>query len=190
MNRRPLAALAFSLALLAVAHADENPFAKSKVGEWIIQKNVISGTMTTIDYVFVSKVDGKKVTLGRQVLNNDAKTANGPVRYAQPIDTEKPLPASKDEKKLGDEEVELKGKKMKCKKVESTAADSRGDKMTTTTWTSSEIPLYGTVRQIVKDKDGKELLRMDLLDWGAEGGKERPVTGEQKTDNKDKTEKK
>jgi hypothetical protein len=185
VNRRPLVVLALSLAVLAVARADDNPLGKSKLGEWIIQKTVISGTMTVGTYMFVSKIDGKKVTIVTQPLKEDMKTPAGPAQVRQPVDTEKPLPALKDDKKVGEEEIELKGKKLKCKKTENTSES----KTTTTTWSSSEVPIYGIVRQIAKDKDGKEILRSDLVDYGTEGAKEKPLTDDKKTEKGEKSEK-
>ena len=43
MIRRPLAVLALSFALLAAARADDNPLARAKAGEWLVQKNVVAG---------------------------------------------------------------------------------------------------------------------------------------------------
>src|SRR5438132_1455226 len=80
VNRRPLHVVAVSFALLAAARAEDNPLAKAKAGEWIIQKSVISGTMTMGVYMFVSKVDGKKVTIVTQPLKADMKTASGPAQ--------------------------------------------------------------------------------------------------------------
>jgi hypothetical protein len=179
VNRRTLLAASLALAVLAVARADDPPLSKAKVGEWTLQKQVISGSMTLGVYMYVSKVEGKKVTIVTQPLAADMKTPSAAAQTHNPIDLEK-YQANKDEKKLADEDVEVKGKKIKCRKTESTTDTSSG-KVTTTTWSSSDIPVYGIVRQIVKDKDGKELLHSDLVDWGADGAKEKPVPVE-KTD--------
>jgi hypothetical protein len=174
VNRRPLVALALSLAVVALARADENPLAKAKAGEWVIQKNVVAGMRPFGTFTFIAKVDGKKVTVASQPLAEDMKTATAAAQTRDPVESDKALPASKDDKRLADEEIEAKGKKLKCKKTES-IVETKDGKFVTTTWTSSEVPVYGIVRQVVKDKDGQEVLRSDLVDWGAEGGKEKPL---------------
>ncbi len=174
MSRRLLVLLALVTCLVA-ARAEDSPLARSKVGEWVLQKQVITGggaALTLGTYMWVSKVDGRKVTIMTQPLGADLKTPSDAAQTSKPIDLDK-LAADANAKKLGEEEVEAKGTKLKCTKSETTNDTPQG-KLTTTTWTSSDVPVYGIVRQIVKDKDGKEVLHTDLADWGADGAKEKP----------------
>jgi hypothetical protein len=162
--------------LVAVARAEDSPLARAKKGEWVLEKYVVTypgGQTTFHNYAWIEKVDGKKVTLKRQPVKEDGKTGLDAARDRE-IDLDKLASASGD-KKVSEEEVEVKGKKLKCRKVERTEPADGPAKPVTITWTSSDVPLYGKVREIVKDKDGKEFSRMDLVDWGSEGGAARDV---------------
>lgn len=173
--RLRLLALLVLLSCVVAARAEDSPLARSKAGEWVLEKRVIAvgkDSVTLGVYMWVSSVDGRKVTIMVQPLGADMKTPSDAAQTAKPIDLDK---AAQDpnEKKVGDEEVEAKGTKLKCKKAETTNDTPQG-KLTTTTWSSGNVPVYGIVRQIVKDKDGKELVHTDLADWGADGAKEKP----------------
>jgi len=47
--------------------------------------------------------------------------------------------------------------------------------MTSTVWMSEEIPVTGMVKTVTVDKDGKEVAKVELVDFGASGGADKPV---------------
>jgi hypothetical protein len=184
--RRPIFAAIVCAALLVVqARADDakNPLEKAKAGQWVLQKitTKYSGmNTTTLSYTWVDRVEGRKVILKTQTLNPDGKTAMMAAAET-PYDLE--AKSERAEKKeaapkptVTEEEIEVKGKKMKCQKTETTS-EIGGAKTTTTTWTSSEIPLYGTAKMVTKDKDGNETSLTETIDWGQDGAKEKPLGG-------------
>jgi hypothetical protein len=172
--RRPIVALAL-LALLAPAFADDAPIADAKVGEWELMKTTSTlpiGTDVKFIYLWVSKVEGKKITVMIQTLREDQKTGLA-APQASVVDLDK-KPDKTSEPKVSDEEIEIKGKKVRCKKTETTTDTPKG-KVTVVAWTTNEVPVHGIVRQVFRDTDGKEIWRSELVDFGTEGGKEKPL---------------
>ncbi|MEZ0227847.1 MAG: hypothetical protein ACAI25_04430 [Planctomycetota bacterium] len=157
---------------VARAQSTPNPLEKAKEGQWVLQKTTASGFTSHI-YQWVSKVDGKKITLRTQILNADGKSAMAAANDVV-IDLEKKeggsaAPAADAPKPtISDDEVEVKGKKVKCKKIEVTV-----NGVASTTWISDEIPVSGLVKSIAT-KDGAELSKFELVDFGDTGGKDKP----------------
>jgi hypothetical protein len=176
VNARRLALPATFLLVAALAQAEDapDPIATAKEGEWVLQKVVSSYggmTMTQLLYMWVSKVEGRKLTLGLQIMKDEKRGMMPP--FFSPVDLdhrEKPAPA-----KVSQEDVERDGKKLKCWKREEAGVDSPAGKVTTTTWTCKDVPVDGVLRIVSVDKDGKETSRTETIQWGSEGGAEKPV---------------
>lgn len=172
---RPIAALSFFLALLLSAtlsatfvRADDKP--PVTVGEWALQKDtsvatVGSGETTAYLYVWVSKVDGKRITIMHQLVDAAGKLALSEPR-AKVLTELGDAKKAKPKTAYPEETLEVKGKKFLCRKVQ-----LEGELL----WVSPEIPVYGVVRAIVADKVGKATHRTELLDWGASGGAPRAL---------------
>src|SRR5262245_29634525 len=100
-----------------------------------------------------------------------------------PFELDAKKPEGRSEKKeapapaVTEEEIEVKGKKMKCQRTELTTEIAGMGKVTSVTWTSSEIPIWGTAKSISRDKDSNETSVVETIDWGSEGAKEKPVAG-------------
>lgn len=176
--RRLFLALALPLALLTAVHAgDPKPIEKAKVGEWVLEKVVTSG-FTSYEYLWIAKVEGRKVTVHVQMLKDDGKTAMMPAQ-ASVVDLDaKPDPTKKVDEpktKTSEEEVEIKGKKIKCLKTEAEQDIQGTGKLTTVSWSSNEIPIYGMAKSVSKDKDGKVVVETSCVDFGHEGGDDRPL---------------
>ena|SRR5579871_4855373 len=159
-----------ALATLALAEEEKHPLAAAKGGEWLLTKTVHTTsekTETSWLYRWVSKVDGNKVTVMVQVMKDDK------VAQMAPAPTYHDLGAKIEDRyaggKVSDDEIEHKGKKLKCKKVE-----LKKDDHTVTFWRSTEIPITNEVKQVEKDKDGTEVVRVEAVDHGLTGGAERP----------------
>jgi hypothetical protein len=168
-----MGALSVVVAQVAQAQSLPNPLEKAKEGQWIQSKSVAGG-MTTQMYQWVSKVDGKKITLRTQILNADGKTAmmagtDGVIDLAQTGSSAPAGSADAPKPAISDDEVEVKGKKLKCKKIE-----VKSGPITSTTWISEEVPVTGLVKSI-STQDGNEVAKLELVDFGQQGGADKPV---------------
>ena len=67
------------------------------------------------------------------------------------------------------------GKRLHCEKVEKVTTDPMQGRVTTIVWTSPQVPIFGTVRVVRLDRDGKETSRIELLAFGETGGAEKPL---------------
>lgn len=178
MNLRRLAlAPALVLALLASAHAgDPKPMEKAKAGEWVLDKIVASG-FTTFQYMWIAKVDGRKVTVNVQMLKEDGKTALMPPSSSLvDLDMKGPEPKKGEEPKVlktSEEEVEIKGKKIKCTRTETEQDVVGSGRLVIVSWASNEIPISGIAKSVAKDKDGKVISETTCVDFGHEGGAEK-----------------
>jgi hypothetical protein len=173
-----LAGLLAGTAVLAFADDLPDPYKNAKAGSWTIEKGVTNvpgkeprGEFT---YRWVSKVDGRNVTVSTQAIKDDLKTGIAPAR-TMVVDgakkAEENAAAIRDKKAtVTDDEIELKGKKLKCKRVERQAAGG----VTIILWVTDEIPVNGVARSVAKNGD-KETFRAEVVDWGLEGGAEKPV---------------
>jgi hypothetical protein len=176
VNARRAVLLATFLLVAALARAEDapDPIATAKEGEWVYQKidsNYGGLKLTQFLYMWVSKVEGRKLTLGLQIMKDEKRGMMPP--FFSPVDLdhrEKPAPA-----KVSQEDVERDGKKLHCSKREETGVDSPAGKVTTTTWICSEVPVDGVLRIVSVDKDGKETSRTETTAWGREGGAEKPI---------------
>src|SRR4051812_30608387 len=141
--RKFICTAAVVVGVLGIAYAaDENPLADAKAGEWTLAMNKISypgGSMTNYTYSYVTKVDGKKITVVTQSLKEDGKTG---MMAGQPaeidLDKKGEGEAKGPKPKISDEEIDVKGKKVKCKKTE-TENETNGVKSTSIVWMSNEI---------------------------------------------------
>jgi hypothetical protein len=176
MMRRILLSTAVLASLTGVVFAVDlpNPLAKAKVGSWCTAKmtNAFGGKPETSNmYAWVTKVEGDKVTASKQELKADGKTATAP---AETVDATAQFAQYEQKfKKLNptvtEETLEINGKKVKCTKVEASAQG-----MTETDWFSAEIPVTGVAKCIAKAGD-KEVLRLEVIDFGETGGAEKPT---------------
>jgi hypothetical protein len=163
---------------LAVAGEDPRPIEKARPGQWVIHGETPLNAFgeTLYSYQWVEKVDGRKVHLKTQAIRADRKTGiDEPV--AGVVDLDKKPPDNDGPKATSTtlEEITVNGKKLSCRKVETITIDPVLGKLTTTVWTSSSVPIFGMVRTVKVDKDGRETSRVELLDWGETGGKEKPL---------------
>jgi hypothetical protein len=175
------AAIVLCVSLVAAAEPVVRPIERARAGHWILEKHTkVIGTVTEATYntTWVESVVGRRVHLLRQEVSADQKTGiKAPTSVAVDLDQKSAVtPKDEDTATLAtDDEIAIGDKKLKCKKVELVVLDPTLGKFTTTTWTSGQVPLFGLVRTVKTDKDGKELERTDLLAWGETGGAELPV---------------
>ena len=173
--RRVIVSLVLFAALAAAAYAgDPRPLDKAKVGEWVLEKSTASG-FTSWTYMWISKVEGRRVTVMTQLLK-DEKNAIAP---GQPtlVDLDKPDGAPKDapKPKTSEEEIVVKGRALKCTKTETETEIQGLGKMTSTVWSSPEIPIYGYAKMVSKDDHQKVVAEMETVDYGHEGAAEKPL---------------
>jgi hypothetical protein len=165
------------IGLLSVASATDtrpNPLAQAKAGQWTIHRTASPSSLTdeTFTYEWVVKVDGRKVVIRTQPLDRDLERGlASPVEST--LDVDAPTPPIV-ESPAGEEELLIHGTRLLCRKVETVEIMSEG--MTKTiSWLSDRIPISGLVKRVKLDRDGKEIFRTDLIDWGTTGGAERPL---------------
>ncbi|MBI3722729.1 hypothetical protein HY251_02060 [bacterium] len=174
MRTRFVYGLAVLAGFAALAFADEpkHPLAGAKGGEWVLAKTTTTtgGGEPKIGWLYrwVSKVEGTKVTVMVQPMKTD-KLGSMAAAATHHDSSVKPDAPGKDAR-VSDDEVEVNGKKLKCKKIE-----TKKDDRTSTKWTSSEIPISNEAKVVEKDKDGKELVKIETVDYGLTGGAERPL---------------
>jgi hypothetical protein len=174
ITRRFVVALVALAAFAGDASAQsKSPLENAKTGQWVLQKSTAAGNTTWL-YQWVKAVEGKKITLRTQILNADGKTGmmagNDSVIELGGQPSTAPAPGGDAPKpKITDDEVELKGKKLKCKKTEIATGPSLS-----TTWTSDEVPVTGLVKMVAM-ADGKESMRLEVVDYGATDGADKPV---------------
>jgi hypothetical protein len=138
-------------------------------GEWTLQRDTTIGPVgsageTAYLYAWISRVDGKKITVMHQLVDVTGKnglTLPKPNVVESLGDAKRLNPASH----YPEETITVKGKTFSCRKV------GVGGELL---WVAPEIPVYGLVRAVVK-KDGRTIRTSDLIDWGASGGSERPT---------------
>jgi hypothetical protein len=179
VNARYNLVAATLLAGVAVTFAGDvpNALARAKPGAWSLVRNtdVVAGeAKIDIVYSWVAKLDGKSITVSTQHLKEGAKAASGKAQ-SKVLDIDKVASAMEHDFKapgttITDETLEVAGKKIKCKKLE-----TKTDRGSATKWISDEVPPLGLVKLLVLAADGKEVRRSELLDWGESGGAEKPV---------------
>ncbi len=180
MRALPIACvLALVVAAAGAVHAqDLKRLEKAKASQWVLQKSAsldgaTNKTVTRNFYLWVDKVDGRKVHLKIQNLSDDGRTGVAPA-IERVIDLATISARSDVNAKTSDDVVEVKGKKLKCKRRVETF-DSKDIVSKSIEWTSNEVPVFGVVKAVVYGQDGKELSRTELKDWGESGGAEKPV---------------
>ncbi|MBI3722728.1 hypothetical protein HY251_02055 [bacterium] len=189
MNLRRFAyalTLVAGISTLALAEDPNRQYEGAKVGQWTLHKaklNFPGATETNkLTYIWVSAVDGKKVTTIKQSgeeEKHDGKPT-GRIDWSKP---EKPYTFDPDSSrkdtppekaKESDEDLEYKpGKKLKCHKSELSMNQPPMGKITVTRWSSADVPIERLVKLVMKDKDGKDMNVTTLEDYGNEGGKEK-----------------
>jgi hypothetical protein len=167
-----------ALVTLASAGDAKSALETARVGQWTLGKTVMpSSNYTMFTYVWVSKVDSRKVTLSQQILK-DKNTGLVPATTTViDLDKKPEAPLKESAKpKVSEEEIALEnGKKLKCTRTEGETEISGMGKLVTIVWTSPEIPINNMAKSIVKDKDGKTLSTSETLDYGQAGGAEKPL---------------
>jgi hypothetical protein len=155
---------------LAMARADDARPAPTvlpvQVGEWVIQKDTNPNAPTAYLYMWVSKIEGKKITVMSQMLHADLETAVMPP-VARTVDT---LGVVREDlaklAKCPEEELTVGGAKFRCWKM--------GNK-TSCHWVSASVPIYGAVQFVTLDAQGEELARSELVAYGLTGAKAKPL---------------
>jgi len=178
---------ALGVSLVMGGEGAPSPLEKAKAGQWVFHESRGTSPIDsakpdaakpTYSYQFVEKVEGRQVHLMTQAVSADGKTGlEAPVPTVVDLD-QKPADAESEASATSEEELTVKGKPMKCIKIETVTEDPTNGKLTTIRWVSKEVPIFGLVRSIVLNKDKKELLKIDLLDFGDTGGAEKPVGSE------------
>lgn len=185
MNVRWFSPMAVLVGVVAVAAAEPPArlIERARPGQWILeqQTRVASSRIdTTYQATWVDKIDGRKILLRRQAVSADRKTGvTKAVEVVVDLDR-KPAEAPRDENRATletDETLVIAGKTLKCKKVEVVSSDPVLGKHVLLTWTSPDVPLFGLVKLVELDRDGREIARKELLAWGESGGSELPVPG-------------
>jgi hypothetical protein len=165
-------------ASLAVAEQRAtHPLEQAKAGQWVLHRIVASSGDAPTEscvYKWIDKVDHREVHLRIQPVSKDGRYA-----LAAPtltiVNLDKPPDSDDTSSATTEDEIAVKGRKVKCKRVEVVTLDSAHGKLTTTRWISDEVPIYGTVRSITVDREHREVSRTDLLDYGDSGGAEKPM---------------
>jgi hypothetical protein len=163
------------LALAMVASGDTSPLEGAVAGQWTLC-STRSDAGTSYSYQFVEKVSApeRKVRLGTQSV--DATGTRGLERAVFTVVFLDRDPPSAGDGIPTEEEITIKGRKLRCTKTTKLSGDdARGGMTTTITWTSGELPMFGIARRVRLDENGRELSRMDLIEWGDEGGSEKPL---------------
>jgi hypothetical protein len=165
------------IGLLSVVSATDtrpSPLAQAKAGQWTIHRTMGPSSLTdeTFTYEWVVKVEARKVVIRTQPLDRDLERG-----LASPVestfDLDAPAPPIV-ESPAGEEELNIHGTRLLCRKVETVEILNQG--MTKTiSWLSDRIPISGLVKRVKLDRDGKEIFRSDVVDWGNTGGAERPL---------------
>ncbi len=170
-----------------------NAYEGAKVGQWTLSKIKLNfpGMKKPEEkylYTFITKVDGRKTSFVKQEgeaqrddKDNPLKDAKGEVKilwkaagkpYTFDADVASKDSASTDKPKESEEELEFKGKKIKCKKMEHSQNTPMG-KITATFWTNADVPIDHLVKSVQKDPEGHEIQLTTLEDYGQTDGKER-----------------
>lgn len=176
---RIICALALVASAVGAVHAqDMKRLEKAKAGQWVLQTSasldgVTNKIVTRKFYQWVDKVDGRKVHLKIQNLSDDGRTGVAPA-IERVLDLATISARSDANAKTTDDVVEVKGKKLKCKRRVETF-DSKDMLSKSIEWTTDKVPIFGVVKVVVYGQDGKELSSTELKDWGEHGGAEKPV---------------
>jgi hypothetical protein len=174
-----------ALSLLAVAalgtvRADDekSPFEKAKAGQWTLTKvvNIVApgNEVTNYVYMWCEKVDGRKVTVKIQILEDEKTPMGGMTPSSMEIDLDqKPDPQAPKPTNTGAEELKVKDKALKCVKWKSVIKDARKGTLVTVDWKCDALPLFGVVKSVTKDEYGRTVKTADCVDYGDEGGAEK-----------------
>ncbi len=173
---------AFALVVAAVGavHAqDLKRLESAKMGQWVLQKSAsldgaTNKVVTRNFYQWIDKVDGRKVHLKIQNLSDDGRTGVAPA-IERVIDLATIAARSDANATTTDDLVEVKGKKLKCRRRVETEFGSKDILSKSIEWTSTDVPIFGIVKVMLYGQAGKELSRTELKDWGESGGAEKPV---------------
>jgi len=134
---------------------DENPWANTKVGDWVKYESKPTPAMTMEMKWTATEVTADKVTyeiattmMGKTTKTTQTVDLHPPAGSAPKTEGPKP--------EMGNEDVTVNGKSIACKTI---SMDVAGHK--SKTWTSSDVPLSGLVKS---ETDGK--VSMELVDFG------------------------
>jgi hypothetical protein len=174
-----LAAFAIAAAVtatLVAAQAPVHPLEQARAGQWVLHRSVVQQGETPADnliYKWIDSVHGREVHLKIQPVMEGGRFA-----LAAPtltiVNLDKPPDREGAPSAATEEDLVFKGRKLRCRRVETVTDDPLRGRVMTTRWSSSEVPIYGTVKSITLDKDQREVSRIDLVDFGESGGAERP----------------
>ncbi len=172
-----LGALLLGMSLVSAGEPSTHPLAKAKAGQWVFHRSTGSSgdaDNPSFTYKWIDKVEKTEVRLMIQPVTEDGKLGlSAPTLMT--VNLDKPPDKEEASTATAEEELVVKGKPLKCKRIDFVTQDTRHGKVTTSRWVSDEVPIYGTVRMITFDKDKKEIARTDLLDFGETGGAEKPL---------------
>ena len=151
-----------SLAVLAcwlspVVRAEDNPFKKAEVGDWVSYKtvtempNVPTGGMAMETKQTVTAKTEKEVTMKVETLMNGNSMGAQEIKIPldQPYDPTKTTNGKVEKLGEGEESISVGGKTYACKWVKiKTQVEANGMKIDTESkyWTSPEVPLGGLVK--------------------------------------------
>jgi hypothetical protein len=176
--RRAFVVLALFAGFVSASHAEDmkNLLEQAKAGGWTLTKTTITGGGDpSLAYMWIEKVEGRKVHIQNQILADEKTGMMDPMPMVVDLDAKpEPNTPKAETKKVGDEEITIKGKKIKCAKWESTADYGQG-KTVTVMWVSEEIPIYGMAKTVSKDKDGNVTCTSEVVDYGTSGAAAKPV---------------
>ncbi len=146
-----------------------------RIGQWVVLRETRAGEPPEVRYTFrwIAAVEADTVTIHVQGLEAEPpRLATGPAyptffrRGAPPaVPPGAPL-----------EQVEAAERSWPCARTEERDRHGR----TVVSWASLELPVYHglaiAVRQVVRGREGREVVRHELFRYGASGGAERPIS--------------
>ncbi len=175
-----LRGLLFLGAITGVGQVLAGPLDSAQVGQWVVEKSTASG-MTSHVLKWVSKVEGKKLTLRTQMLNPDLTTGMLPANEMTMDLGATPMPGAVPsvpapggpvpEARITEESLTVGGRAVRCKRME---VEMGG--MVSRSWMSDQIPISGLARAVTS-QGGSEVSRLEVVDFGTSGGADRPVGG-------------
>lgn len=163
-----LLALCTSVAAEEIDNEEYKLWAKFKAGSWVTYKQVSDAGGTKSEMEMTHKVlentgdkivieTSTKMNMNGQVMDLGAQKRDIPAKVKKPEQTgDQP----ENKPKEGSEEIEVDGKKLKCKTWESTL-DNAGTKTTSKTWMCDDIP--GGLAKMESSSTGQMSSKMTMV---------------------------
>lgn len=136
-----------------MAQAEDNPWLKAKVGDWVSYETVTSGMKVGVKWTVTAK------TATSLTYAIETSMMGQVVKSNQTIDFKSFAAAAKATKAITTEEtITVAGQSWKCKKVET---NDNGVK--NVTWLNTDLAMGGLIKS---ETSGPVTMTMTLVDWG------------------------